>query len=157
MSCALGAIFCQNIPFPNPFFAQIPVPYPFFVCDSQSQWPQNRQIPDPIFAVKNRQILPLRAPHKIELFNRYATVYESKSDGLEFKNEYWKPKFYLYFKGRFWFSKLQYAPVPGLLMCCCIRRAGNNCAVVVGIHLNLIRGTWPRINQSQCSFCWGKV
>ena len=29
--------------------------------------------------------------------------------------------------------------------------------IPVGIHLNLIRGTWPRISQSQCSFCWVKV
>jgi len=28
----------------------------------------------------------------------------------------------------------------------------RNC-IPVGIHLNLIRGTWPRINQSQYSFC----
>ena len=45
----------------------------------------------------------------------------------------------------------------------------NKCAIVfstqvatvnclpVGIHLNLIRGMRPRINQSQCSFCWVKV
>ena len=32
----------------------------------------------------------------------------------------------------------------------------RNC-IPVGIHLNLIRGTLPRINQSQCSFCWVKV
>ena len=29
--------------------------------------------------------------------------------------------------------------------------------IPVGIHLNLIRGTPPRINQSQCLFCWVKV
>ena len=32
----------------------------------------------------------------------------------------------------------------------------RNC-IPVGIHLNLIRGTRPRINQSQCSFCCVKV
>ena len=32
----------------------------------------------------------------------------------------------------------------------------RNC-ILVGIHLNLIRATWHRINQSQCSFCWAKV
>ena len=32
----------------------------------------------------------------------------------------------------------------------------HNC-ILVGIHLNLIRGTWPRINLSQCSFCCVKV
>ena len=31
----------------------------------------------------------------------------------------------------------------------------QNC-ILVGIHLNLIRGTWPRINQSKSSFCWVK-
>ena len=30
-------------------------------------------------------------------------------------------------------------------------------ATTVWIHLNLIQGTWPRINQSQGSFCWVKV
>ena len=30
-------------------------------------------------------------------------------------------------------------------------------AWAVGIYLNLIRGTWPGINQSQYSFCWVKV
>ena len=29
--------------------------------------------------------------------------------------------------------------------------------MLIGIHLNFIRGTWPRINQSQSSFYWVKV
>ena len=32
----------------------------------------------------------------------------------------------------------------------------RNC-ITVGIHLNSIGGTWPRINQSQRLFCWVKV
>ena len=36
------------------------------------------------------------------------------------------------------------------------RQQLRNC-ISVGIHLNLIKGTWPRINQSRCSFCWVKV
>ena len=32
------------------------------------------------------------------------------------------------------------------------RQQLRNC-ISVGIHLNLIKGTWPRINQSRCSFC----
>ena len=41
-------------------------------------------------------------------------------------------------------------------MCSARGQQLRNC-IPVGIHLNLIRGTWPRINQSQCSFCWVKV
>ena len=32
----------------------------------------------------------------------------------------------------------------------------RNC-LPVGIHSNLIRGAWPRIKQSQFSFCWVKI
>ena len=36
------------------------------------------------------------------------------------------------------------------------RQQLQNC-IPVEIHLNLIRSTWPRINQSQYLFCLGKV